>query len=761
MLTLTNSTNIEGYTIFHDDGNPVEAMGPRAPKVPFKYYVLPKAPEIAKDAKGNPIFSLIVYRHPENRISPDATSKDMGGGILTFTVELGVPDKDLQKIKTKLRELTYGESAADPTQDVNLDLVPFIDGTVSVAVAGESAGDAANEFVKSAVGTGKVSGIGNNQKAVMVKLSQEGATLMSQLERVRTLPINVAYDLSFEHRLLGVTMHVWCDMNSSYTLIQEVLHQSDEYNSGYLGMSKNHVDTNKVTSVTETLVRNKTAGVEVVPATSQITPDTLASLEKMGLDMLNKEIDKAVQASPPPADMDRTYLTQYLSSMDNNFNFTLDRKMVLVQNFRPSANISNVFQRGKFEEMVAFIDLRDGFFNFLKVPVRVNADFKTLPLDSVTVTVTYNREKFGGGDREQVRQSFNFKDGATIQTFLAYANTLAEVTYDWDAIVHYRGSDQTFSVSSNRVKDDFLVVDVGTLGMIQVDLGLGLVNLDSFPAANVSFRYQSQALGKTVEAQFKLQKGEETAMWAEPVHENPVNGYEYKIDWLRKDGEILPGKWIKSSASRLRLDAPVPDQLKVSVICSGNFKDSGDQISQIGVSLRYTDPDNHYTQEGELVFTDDKAMQSWIVDLRNPDLRDYQYRYDIVYKDGMVKQIPESGGWEAGQPGFITVGEHYLIRVDVFPALLTYTDASKIIQVDFMYSDPGNNIDAHDSLVFSSQENAKKTWRVRGVPGGPTNYTYQVHYYSASGAVTSSQPVTQAAEVIVVPPVALAVPAKV
>ena len=759
MLTLTNSTNIEGYTIFHDDANPVGSVGPRAPKVPFKYYVLPKQPEIARDDKGNPIFSLIIYRHPENRIAPDATNKDMGGGILTFTVELGVPAKDMQKIKSKLRELTYGEAAADATQDVNLDMVPFLDGTVSVAVAGESGTD--GEFVRSAVGTGKVSGIGDNRKAVMVKLTQEGASLMSQLEKVRTLPINVAYDLTFEHRLLGVTMHVWCDINSSYTLMQEVLHRSDEYNDGYLGMSQNHVNTNKVTSVTETLVRNKTAGVEVVPGSSQVTPDTLAGLEKMGIDMLNKEIDKALQASPPPADLDRTYLTKYISSMDNNFNFTLDRKMVLVQNFRPSANIANVFQRGKFEEMVAFIDLRDGFFNFLKVPVRVNADFKTLPLDSVTVTITYNREKFGGGNREQVRQSFNFKDGAAVQTFLAYANTLDEVSYDWDAIVHYRGSDQTFTVNQSRVKDNFLVVDVGTLGMIQVDVGLGLVNLDSFPAANISFRYYSQSLGKMVETEFKLDKSEQTAMWAEPVHENPRNGYEYKVDWLRKDGEILPGKWIKTTASRLRVDAPVPDQLKVSVMCSGNFKDSGEQISQVGVSLRYSDPDNHYTQEGELVFTDDKVMQSWIVDLRNPDLRDYQYRYDIIYKDGLVKQVPADGGWATGQPGFITVGEHYLIRVEVFPALLTYTDASKIVQVDFSYSDKDHDIDVHDSLVFSAQDAAKKTWRVRGVPGGAKEYTYQVHYYAANGAVINTQPVTQAAEVLVLPPVTVAAPARV
>ncbi|HKF20726.1 MAG TPA: hypothetical protein VKE93_04110 [Candidatus Angelobacter sp.] len=761
MLTLTNSMNIEGYTIFQDDGNPVSSPGSRAPKVPFKYYVLPNKPDIAKDDKGKRQFSLIVYRQDERRISPDATNKDMGGGILTFTVELGVPDADLKKITSKLREVTFGESAADPTQDVFVDLVPFLDGTVSVAVAGESTGDASNEFVKNAVGTGKVSGIGNNRKAVMVKLTQEGASLMSQLEKVRTLPINVQYDLTFEHRLLGVTMHVWCDITSSYTLIQEVFHDKGEESSGLFGWNKNEVRTDKVTSVTETLARNKTLGVEVVPGTSQVTPDTITSLQKMGMDMVNKEIEKAIEASPPSKDMDRTYLTQYLSTVSNSLNFTMDSKMVLVQNFRPSSNISNIFQEGRLEDMVAFIDLRDGFFNFLKVPVRVNADFKTLPLDSVTVTVVYNREKFGGGDREQVRQSFNFKDGSAIQTFLAYANTLAEITYDWDAVVHYRGSDQTFSMSQSRVKDDFLVVDVGTLGMIQVDLGLGLVNLDSFPAANISFRYNSESLNKTIEAEFKLDKTEQTALWAEPVHENPSKGYEYKVDWLRKDGEIMPGKWTKSTASRLRLDAPVPEQLKVSVMCSGNFKDGGDQLSQIGVSLRYSDPDNHYTQEGELVFTDDKVMQSWTVDLRNPDLRAYQYRYDMVYRDGLVKQIPEDGGWLDGQPGFITVGEHYLIKVDVFPALLTYSDNSKMVQVDFSYSDPDNNIDVHDSLIFSSQDSSKKTWRVRGVPGSPKNYTYQIRYYSSTGAVTAPPPVTQAAEVIVVPPLPIATPAKV
>ena len=754
MLTLTNSLTIEGYTVFQDDNNNLSISRFGNAQQPFKFYVLPESPGIAKDENGNPIFSLIVYRHDEERLEPDATSKDVGGGILTFTVALGVPEQKFKIIKNKLRARVFGDDSSDPGQDVDLSLVPFLDGTVSVAVAGETTGDGSTdrEFVKGAVGSGKVSGIGQNRKAVMVKLTQAGASLMSQLDKLRTLPINVAYDLTFEHRLLGVTMHVWCDINSSYELIQESVHHTDDYSDGYLGMSSNHVRVDKVTSVTESLVRNKTAGVQVVPSTSEIEQETLTSLEKFGFDMLNKEIDKAIQASPPPADMDRTYLTEYISSIGNNFNFTLDRKMVLIRNFRPSANISNVFQQGRFEDLVAFIDLRSAFFSFLKVPIRVNADFKTLPLDSVVVTVTYTRQRFGGGGREQVTDSFHFTDGGTIQTFLAYANSLADVAYDWNATVHYKGSTEIYTVGARRVPDEFLVIDVGTLGMIQVDVGLGLVNLENFPSAKVSFQYRSNALGRTLGREFKLGKNEENAMWTEAIHENPTEGYEYKVDWLRKDGAILSGEWTRSSSSRLRLNQPAQDQFKVSVICSGNFKDGPDQLSQIGVSLVYKDPANHYTEEQQLVFTDDKVMQGWSVDLQNPDLRDYEYKYTMVYRDGMVKQVPEDGSWLKGEPGFITVGERYLLRVEIFPSLLTFPDAAKIVQLDFSYSDPANRVEERDSYIFSAQDNAKKTWRVRGMPGGSKQYTYQIRYFSTTGALTTMPPVTQEAEVIVLQP---------
>jgi hypothetical protein len=465
-------------------------------------------------------------------------------------------------------------------------------------------------------------------------------------------------------------------------------------------------------------------------------------------------MEKALQASPPPAELDRTYLESFIALYAQSFNFNLDRRMVLVRNFNPSANISNVLQEGNLEEMIAFVDLRIGFFTFLKIPIRVNADFSKLPLDSVTVTVIYERQRFDGSGREERVDSFNFTDGTSIQTFLAYANRLDDVTYDWSATVHYKGEQESFTFDRKRVKDNFLVVDVGSLGMLQADLGVGLVDLEKFPAARVSVRYHSRALNRTLEQSFLLNKEKQSVVWTEVIHETPsAEGYEYKVDWLRKEGgDVLEGEWQRTTSTRLRFEAPAPDRLEIAVISSGNFKDGNDAISTIGVSLRYRDEANHYTEEGRLVFTDDKQQQPWGVDLRNPDLRDYEYRYSIIYKDGVVKDIPEDGSWLKGEPGFITVGEKYTLEVELFPTLLTYPDHAKLVQVNLIYSDPANDVRSVDSFVFTKETNQAKTWRVRGVPGGPKTYTAEIAYFSATGDVITVPPSVREAEVLVLPP---------
>jgi len=773
MLTMTNALTVRGATVYQDDANELATFeqaiadrptwtiddqgqvqtvkgqglptGADTTALP-KYYLLPENPQIAKDAKGNPLFSLIVYRNDEAGITDPATQQ-VGGGIMAFTVELVSAAFD--QVKADLAKIAGG--------DVDLAYVPFVEGDVTVTVAGES-GDPTNaEFVRTLVGTGKLGGVGANRRAVTLKLTQEGASLFAQLDKLRTLPINVQYDLKFEHRLLGVKMIAFCDIESSYTLIQTLREQDSSYDDGYLGLSTEHQDDRVVQQSTEALVNAKTMYVTVIPMSSQVDQDTLTALEKAGLDMLNKEVASILTAGPPPEGLDRQQLTKFAQTYNSSLNYTIDRRMVLEQAFTPSANLTNLLVGANLADLVAYVDLRTAFFTFLQVPVQVNADFDALPISSVTVTVTYDRAPVGGGAPQQVRDSFNFTTGAQLEKFLAYANSLAEVSYDWSAEIHYEGSDATYTMGKKGVKDNFLVIDVGQIGILSTEFALGLVDADSYPIAVVSTRYHSAALGRDVGTQLRLDKDTPSAPWTAVIQEEPTDGFQYKVDWLHvidkdKPPEVRTGTWTTSSDSRIQLDAPLGQEMTVTVFCSGNFTDGADKLSQVAVALHYEDTANHHVVDGQATFTADKQSVPWTVDLVDPSKRDYTYQYSNIYEGGVVRRYPADGSWLPGDPGYITVGEKYSMSVDLYPTLLTFGTDLAAVQVDTDYSDPAHGIALADTFVFTADAPAKQTWHVKGDQNGPKEFGYVVRYFAKDGTSDVTARATQASDALFVPP---------
>jgi hypothetical protein len=773
MLTMTNALTVRGATVYQDDANELAAFeqsiadrptwtiddqgqvqqvkgqglptGADTTALP-KYYLLPESPQIAKDPKGNPLFSLIVYRKDEAAIT-DPTTQQVGGGIMAFTVELVSPAFD--QVKADL--------AKQAGTDVDLAYVQFIDGSVTVTVAGESGDPTDNEFVRTLVGSGKLGGVGANRRAVTLKLTQDGASLFAQLDKLKTLPINVQYSLTFEHRLLGVKMIAFCDIESSYVLIQTLREQDSSYDDGYLGLSTEHQDDRIVQQSTEALVNAKTMYVTVIPMTSQVDQDTLTALEKAGLDMLNKEVAGVLAAGPPPEGIDRNQLTKFQQTYNSSLNYTIDRRMVLTQLFTPSANLSNMLVGANLDDLVAYVDLRTAFFTFLQVPVQVNADFDKLPISSVTVTVTYNRTAVGGGAAQQVRDSFNITTGAQIEKFLAYANSLAEVSYDWSAEIHYKDSDATYTMGKKGVKDNFLVIDVGQIGILSTEFALGLVDTDSYPIAVVSTRYHSSALGRDVGTQLRLDKDNPSAPWTAVIQETPDNGFEYKVDWLHvidkdKPPEIRTGTWTRSSDSRLQLDAPLGQEMTVTVFCSGNFKDGADKLSQVAVALHYEDTTNNHIVDGQVTFTDDKQSAPWTVDLIDPSKRDYTYQYSNIYEGGVVKRYPADGSWLPGDPGYITVGEKYSMSVDLYPTLLTFGTDLAAVEVDTDYQDPAHSISLADTFVFTGEALAKQTWHIKGDQNGPHEFGYVVRYFYKDGTTVVTPRAVQSSDALFVPP---------
>lgn len=715
---------VEGYTVFGDDASPTT------------FWILPdkSPPALVRDEDGKAQFSLIVYRRDETRIDPDKPEDDVGGGILTFSAELPLPQADFDAVRGALRS-RIPPDAADA--QITLNLVPFTKGNVRVAIAGERAGETGvvtdGEFVRTVLGEGGMSGLGGTRKAFTAKLRQDGAALLEKAVALDTLPLFLEYELHFEHRLEAVKLTVWCQLDSEVTLKKELeAHQESYQEDGYFDDDTKWRDVNHASTVVQTCTRSKQMGVEVLPATSEVDEDTLATLEKFGMDLLTAEIGKCIEATPlPPERQFDGFLKEFSNTCNNTLNFTLSRKMVLERPFT-SAGALPGFDPAELKRVVAFVDLRTAFFALLRVPVRVNVDFERMPIDSVTVHVTYRRRAIGGTGIEVSTESFAFTAAGEVHTFDAYANTLGEVSWDWNAEVFYKNSQETARLSRSGVKGRQLTVNVGDLGVLYVDLGMGLVDPKDYPQAHVMLRYDSEALGRRLESSFKLTDDNPTATWVQVVHEVPQRGYEYRVDWRTKDGQILQGAWVRSTASKLLLDGPRRDKLGVSVSATGDFK----QLAAVAVALHYEDPAHSYTRDGNLSFTAEGQAQVWDVDLQDPSRREYSYRYTLAYKSGLVRELPEDGSWLPGRPGFLIVGERYDLEVEILPFLLIFHDRCKLAQVNIRCPQATTESARAESFVFQSATDAPVKWRVDLQEGAAAEYEAEVIYTAADGSET-------------------------
>src|SRR5258705_12252084 len=116
MLFLDTSFEVEGITLFRD----FNARN--------RFYYMPRAPRLSV-ADGQSQFQLLVYRR-DITDNPDFHDGDRpGGGFLTMTVDIGVPQALLEEVKSQLS----GDGG-----DVELSPVLFEGGSVRVSAPGFS-----------------------------------------------------------------------------------------------------------------------------------------------------------------------------------------------------------------------------------------------------------------------------------------------------------------------------------------------------------------------------------------------------------------------------------------------------------------------------------------------------------------------------------------------------------------------------------------------------------------------------------------------
>lgn len=751
MLTLSQFQDIAKCRVYKDDVDPLTL------------YVIPFTPRIALDDNGKPIISLVWYRRDVSKLSDEERKTKLGGGILTLSAELSTTpdqektiretlanDPDLQARVAAQRPAWWnGEAQKDPkklAKALRLAMVPVKDGTVTISVLGETPdGKTTGEFVGTMVGAGRVSMLGSMRASFMAKLTQDGVVLLWDMLEKNLAGIRIAYDLTFDHRLAGVTMVVWCNARKAYEAVRKLwdnMKEDARFSTRTSGssttMSFSHDSSdNAGDTLLSVATASQASGVVIsFEDAKDDTPEIEMQLQKAGNDMISQFLSGTILDYKPGADVKfkdapdlKTELPSYdgkkyghdgiqyydlkdwKESMDVTLNSTMTTKSVIEGHLGPNDNLSNILKGQNVADYRAQIDINADWYQYLDVQVVCTANFDEDPVDLVEAHLAYQGSgKLGDIDK---RQDFIFKKDSPPGRFSTYLAGPDQKSYGYEYTVYYKGTSDKMS-GKGQTDDTVCVLDTDRMGVLRVVVEAGLIDWNQIKTAFVKMRYGSGSYAK--ETEFTLSQQQPKQTWNEVIARPVTEPYYYTVTYVDQDNRNIDVPEASSTTKHLILNQPLQESMSVAVIPAGEFGSEG-LISRIAVALRYRDDANNYNVDTIVMLDDAKKSQIWKFPLRDPSNKSYQYQTTVFYSDGVTR----ADEWKDSDAPVLPVGDPYGFRVEIMPRLLMrspYTFGT--IHMSFDDSTAG----IHAEKTMEVTDFAKPLfWRFR--LGTPTQHTYK------------------------------------
>jgi len=769
MITLTGHREIEGVDVFRDDADPLT------------WYVMPQKPRIARDDTGKPVFSMVWYRRDLGRLTEEQRRNALGGGVLAMTVELRVSDDEATAIRQALssdpdlqarlsapgddmggrdyRVWWNNEVQRDPKKlalALKLSTVPVLEGTVGVAVLAET-GAAGGEFVSNLVGVGKVSMAGKQRASFMVKLTMDGAVLLWNMLERDLAAIRVGYELNFQHRLDAVRMIVHCDADKSYKLTQDLdahLRETGTFHTvqsggSWSGWAEHSASQDYLDRLVEELVASEAAYVRLVPE-SQITPEVEKTLTEKGFELIQSFLTSNFLTYNPaegvnPADFPEGGLSTSLPEHDGkkfgsdsvdytlqkdwdrsahaNMHFDYVSKSVLQGTLGPNDNLTAMLAGWDLEQFRSQIELDADFFRTMDVLVVCTANFEDDPVELVKVHLEYD-ETGADGQRVYEVKDFSFDKNASPAHFFTYVAAREKRSYAYDCTVFYRGGSAQWSFSG-RSNETILVLDTDAVGVLRVDVQMGIIDWTQIREVIVKMKYGS---GPTLrETQFKLTQQEQSHLWVEGIGVSIDAPYTYEVEYVTHENQRLPVPAATARSHQLLLNYPLQEALEVTLVPVGHFG-GGSELARVGVALRYVDERNQYTVEKTFILGGSDKNEVWKVPLRDKNLRSYDYQVKAIYADG----VERADAWKHTDELLLTVGDPFQTKVEVAPYLLKNPPGKWAFGiVDLRYDDPETGVHAETTLDIQPPFAAKIPWTFRLGNTSNRTYTYKLTLYRA------------------------------
>jgi hypothetical protein len=758
VITLTNQFSFERFSVYRDDVNPLQ------------FYYMPSGPRVALDQDGKPLFSLIMYRRDLSAVPEADRATKLGGGILSLSVELSADPDELDRLTSYLqgdavvKSLTRG----DTKPQLILGLIPVQSGTVQIQILAED-GSKPGDFVGTLVGAGSVSMTGTELASCMAKLTMDGAALIWTAMEKDLKVIRVAYTLNFNYRVMGLVVDAWCNAEKAYHALQSQWATMNEQASFYDSKHWHTYDHSKsnslISAIGSTTTSGEFSGVTVTPSVGpdQLKPEYLQQVEQNAEAQITQFIAdtftayKPVEATAPDKDPDisselpteagKKYGSDSISnftlktwdeSMSATYHYHLEQQSVVPFTVAPQDNMSNLLHGQNVNAFRTQISLDPAFYKFLDVMVVCTADFDNDPVSLVKAHLSYS----ASGPQGPINQINDFlfeKGGTPQQRFSTYIADVNKQTYNYEYEVYYKGSADKYSVSGQS-NETILVLDADAVGILKVDVQMGIVDWDQIRQVIVKLSYDGGAQSTEV----NLDAQHQSYRWIQVIGKPVTEPYTWSATLVDKGGQRLE---IPPTQQRgaLVIDQPISEQLAVTLIGVGTFGAQG-LIQEIGVAVRYTDADNNYHQNATFQFLKEGDVKEWKIPLVNSALRSYEYQVTVIYTGGVTRV----DAWRPSDATILPVGDPFGYKVTVLPYLLKNTQWM-FGTLKLWFDDPQTSIHAENSLQIVDYT-SPLSWRFRLGAPERHNYHYQLSLFQADNTSYVSQDTQASDEVLVLRP---------
>lgn len=699
------------------------------------FYYVPERPRLALN-DGVPEFIFLKYRSDitDNEDLDEETRKSLGGGFLSFTIDLGVDDRMLRSVKQELASFAEGEVRLAPIQ--------FRKGSVRLSItkeAGEESGaDASivsNQFFEEVYGTSKPSLFGFNRATFSVVLTRQAATLFEAALREGISPIGVIYDLEF----LGLRPAFHVHITAEYKRIYD--HLEVEFGArGSIGV------VSLAAEIDAAFQKLRDSGAIKVEIQNFTDDEDLRRQSEAAFDWFKKDLlkDFFKTALEPPTFMKRTASQGLLGQLQSLFGALRSSGDGQGASLTPTMGAPSTARS-------------------------TSAPAPTSPDSGTRSTATANRgaaaatSQAGGGatagsgsssiapfqvafslkyyrQDELKRREFDYSMQAAVARDAAPQGLFSTVV---------EGLDLDRVIKEVDLDDDFfkrLIVDV-SVGTDLASTGIGSIGVNlEYPGEREAAVEPDHVDGFLFRADDMASKTFTT--W---LNEAMDFRYRYQMDvhfqpdspWVGKVPHVT-SDWLVSRNRQLTLN-PLDEIGLFDLEISLGDMDSG-QVSQVQAELLYEDAANNFRAEHTFVFTPGGGSQHWKLRLSDPELRRYRYRLTYFLQGNIRYQ----SDWEESEDVTLVINEPFRGTLGV--RLVPLLDPLQLVEavVNFNYVEAETGYHRSEQKVFTPASIATHAISLPTLVENPRNYGYDVTVIRLDGSVFESGPQSSESSALVI-----------